>query len=46
MGIFRFEALTLLVDIVILVISFLIALSFKPSGLKGYLPHIAFSLQV
>ena len=43
MRIFRFRALTLLVDIVILVISFLIAVSFKPSGLKGYLPsHLLF----
>lgn len=38
MKIRRFRAITLLADIVILAISFLIAVSFKPSGLKGYLP--------
>jgi len=38
MKILRFRAVTLLVDILILAISFLIAVSFKPSGLKGYLP--------
>ena len=34
----RFRAVTLFVDIVILAISFLIVISTKPSGLKGYLP--------
>ena len=34
----RFRIITLFVDIVILAISFLIVISTKPSGLKGYLP--------
>ena len=34
----RFRAVTLFVDIVVLAISFLIVISTKPSGLKGYLP--------
>jgi lipopolysaccharide/colanic/teichoic acid biosynthesis glycosyltransferase len=38
MEIRRFRAITLIVDIVILAISFLIVISTKPSGLKGYLP--------
>jgi lipopolysaccharide/colanic/teichoic acid biosynthesis glycosyltransferase len=38
MKILRFRAVTLIIDIVILAIAFLIAVSFKPSGLKGYLP--------
>lgn len=38
MKILKFRAATLSIDILILAISFLIAMSFKPSGLKGYLP--------
>jgi lipopolysaccharide/colanic/teichoic acid biosynthesis glycosyltransferase len=38
MEIRRFRAITLLFDVVILAISFLIVISTKPSGLKGYLP--------
>ena len=38
MEIRRFRAVTLFIDIVILAISFLIVISTKPSGLKGYLP--------
>jgi hypothetical protein len=38
MEIRRFRAITLFADIVILAISFLIVISTKPSGLKGYLP--------
>jgi lipopolysaccharide/colanic/teichoic acid biosynthesis glycosyltransferase len=34
----KFRVITLIADIVILAISFLIATSFKPSGFKGYLP--------
>jgi lipopolysaccharide/colanic/teichoic acid biosynthesis glycosyltransferase len=34
----RFRAVTLFVDIVVLAISFLIVISTKPAGLKGYLP--------
>ncbi len=34
----RFRIITLFIDIVILAISFLIVISTKPSGLKGYLP--------
>ncbi|HNR43177.1 MAG TPA: sugar transferase [Bacteroidales bacterium] len=34
----KFRTFTLIADIVILAISFLIAASFKPSGLTGYLP--------
>ena len=41
MEIRRFRAITLLADIVILAISFLIVISTKPSGLKGYLPSHA-----
>ena len=45
MEIRRFRAITLLSDIVILTISFLIVISTKPSGLKGYLPsHSIFFL--
>lgn len=42
MEIRRFRAITLLADIVILAISFLIVVSTKPSGLKGYLPTHSF----
>jgi len=35
MKVLKFRVITLLADIVILAISFLIAVSFKPSGLKG-----------
>jgi lipopolysaccharide/colanic/teichoic acid biosynthesis glycosyltransferase/general stress protein CsbA len=38
MEIRRFRIITLLADIVILAISFLIVISTKPAGLKGYLP--------
>ena len=38
MEIRKFRAVTLFADIVILAISFLIVISTKPSGLKGYLP--------
>jgi hypothetical protein len=38
MEIRKFRAITLFVDIVVLAISFLIVISTKPSGLKGYLP--------
>jgi lipopolysaccharide/colanic/teichoic acid biosynthesis glycosyltransferase len=38
MEIRRFRAITLFADIVILAISFLIVISTKPAGLKGYLP--------
>jgi len=38
MEIRRFRVMTLLADITILVISFLIVILTKPSGLKGYLP--------
>lgn len=38
MEIRKFRALTLLADIVILAISFLIVISTKPAGIKGYLP--------
>lgn len=38
MKILKFRAATLSIDILILAISFLFAMSFKPSGLKGYLP--------
>ncbi len=41
MKVLKFRVITLLADIVILAISFLIAVSFKPSGLKGYLPSHA-----
>ncbi len=34
----RFRVITLFADIVILAISFLIVMSTKPAGLKGYLP--------
>lgn len=34
----KFRAITLLSDIIILVLSFLIVASFKPAGLKSYLP--------
>ena len=38
MEIRRFKIITLLADIVVLAISFLIVISTKPAGLKGYLP--------
>ncbi len=41
MEIRRFRAITLFIDIVVLAISFLIVISTKPSGLKGYIPSHA-----